>query len=120
MKISIIIPCYNVEDYISPLLGSILKQIEGKDVEVICVNDGSTDRTLSILESFSSKNSSLHIINQENSGTASARNSGLTTNSMYFLKEKATSTVRKSKLSLPHTSPRPKFGVRNNLKTKLR
>lgn len=77
MKISIIIPCYNVVNYISTLLGSILEQIENKDVEVICVNDGSIDQTLSVLRSFALGNSQLHVINQNNGGPAVARNTGL-------------------------------------------
>lgn len=77
MNISIIIPCYNVEKYIIPLLESLLKQIDGKNVEIICVNDGSTDNTLNCLKSLATGNNNLHIINQENGGPASARNSGL-------------------------------------------
>lgn len=77
MKISIVIPCYNVENYIASLLEVIVKQIKEKDVEVICVNDGSTDQTLSVLTSFVSKNSNVHVIDQENGGPAVARNSGL-------------------------------------------
>ena len=77
MKISIIIPCYNVEKYIIPLLESLLKQSNGKNVEIICVNDGSTDNTLNCLKSLATGNNNLHIINQENGGPASARNSGL-------------------------------------------
>ena len=77
IKISIIIPCYNVEKYIIPLVSSLLKQIDGKSVEIICVNDGSTDNTLNCLKSLATENNNLHIINQENGGPASARNSGL-------------------------------------------
>ena len=77
MKISIIIPCYNVEKYIIQLVSSLLKQIDGKNIEIICVNDGSTDNTLNCLKSLATGNNNLHIINQENGGPASARNSGL-------------------------------------------
>ncbi len=77
MIISIIIPCYNVEKNISQLLDSILCQINGNSVEIICVNDGSSDSTLDVLTNIASNNSSLNVINQENGGPASARNSGL-------------------------------------------
>ena len=77
MELSIIIPCYNVEKFIIPLLESLLKQSNGTSIEIICVNDGSTDNTLNCLKSLATGNNNLHIINQENSGPASARNSGL-------------------------------------------
>ena len=50
-KISIIVPVYNVEKYLSRCLDSLLNQTL-KDIEIICVNDGSSDESLKILESF--------------------------------------------------------------------
>ena len=73
--VSIIIPCYNCKDYIDRLIGSILSQ-SYKKLEIIAVNDGSTDSTLPILEDyrrlFSENNIPYRIINQENQGQAMA------------------------------------------------
>lgn len=77
MLISVVIPCYNVEDYIDDCLHSIRKQ-EYKNLEVIVVNDGSKDRTSQILASW--KNSEfldIKIFDIENSGAGVARNKGI-------------------------------------------
>lgn len=77
MKFSIIIPIYNVEKYIEKCLESIDNQ-NYDDYEIILVNDGSTDDSAHICESFVARsNSSYQIINQENGGLAAARNTGL-------------------------------------------
>lgn len=76
MKFSIIIPVYNVESYLVQCLDSVLEQTL-KDFEVICVNDGSTDNSLQILEKYASKDERIKIINQENQGLSCARNSGI-------------------------------------------
>lgn len=75
-KISVIIPVYNGEKYINQCLDSLLNQTF-KDFEIICVNDGSTDKSLAILEQYAQKDSRIKIINQKNSGAAEARNNGL-------------------------------------------
>lgn len=75
-KISVIIPVYNVEKYLSECLDSILNQTFN-DIEVICVNDGSTDNSLSILKEYQNKDSRIKILTQKNKGAASARNNGL-------------------------------------------
>ena len=75
-EISVIIPVYNVEKYLSQCLDSILNQTF-KDFECICVNDGSTDNSLSILQKYASKDNRIKIINQENKGLSGARNSAL-------------------------------------------
>lgn len=75
-KISIIIPVYNAEKYISKCLDSILKQTY-IDFEVICVNDGSLDDSLSIIESYKNKDKRVKVINQGNGGPSKARNCGL-------------------------------------------
>ena len=77
--LSIIIPAYNVERYIKACLESILPVTEqGHEVEIIVVNDGSTDNTLYILEAFRESTSvPLTIINQPNGGLSNARNNGL-------------------------------------------
>ena len=75
-KISIIIPVYNVELYLEECLDSIINQ-PLKEIEIICVNDGSTDKSLNILEKYEKKDKRIKVINQKNNGVSYARNSGL-------------------------------------------
>ena len=75
-KISIIVPVYNVDKYLEESLNSIFNQTFN-DYEVICINDGSTDSSLSILEAYSNKNPRIQVITQENCGCGCARNKGL-------------------------------------------
>jgi glycosyltransferase involved in cell wall biosynthesis len=75
-KISVIIPVYNVEKYLSQCLDSVINQTF-KDFECICVNDGSTDNSLTILQEYSNKDNRIKIINQKNSGSSIARNKAL-------------------------------------------
>ena len=80
MKLSIIIPAYNVEKYIERCIYSCCEQktlVLGKDYEVIVVNDGSKDGTLQILEKIKKQIPELQIVTQENRGLSGARNSGL-------------------------------------------
>lgn len=74
--VSIIVPCYNVGKYIEDCLKSLIGQTYN-NIEIICVNDGSTDNTPEILDKYSKKDSRIKIINQENSGLSSARNTGI-------------------------------------------
>jgi len=77
MKISIVVPVYNVELYLEECLESILTQ-DFDDYEVICVNDGSTDRSLEILQGFAIKNRKIKIIdNPVNNGVSFSRNCGI-------------------------------------------
>ena len=73
IKISIIIPIYNAEKYLNKCINSIIIQ-SLKEIEIICVNDGSTDNSLNILEDFKKKDKRIRIINQNNSGASKARN----------------------------------------------
>ena len=75
-KLSVIIPVYNVEKYLAECLDSVLNQTL-KDIEVICVNDGSTDNSLQILEEYAKKDNRIKIVNKENGGLSSARNAGM-------------------------------------------
>jgi glycosyltransferase involved in cell wall biosynthesis len=74
--LSIIIPVYNVEQYLRDCLSSLLAQTYS-DYEVICINDGSTDNSLSILEEYKPLFKNYIIIDAVNGGTASARNIGI-------------------------------------------
>lgn len=78
MKLSIIITVYNAEKYLEKCLESIsLQNLNAEDFEVICINDGSTDNTLSILETFKQKYKNIIIVSHENSGEAISRNRAL-------------------------------------------
>ena len=76
MTFSIIIPVFNVEPYLAACLDSALNQTY-TDVEVICVNDGSTDNSLSILEEYKKQYPQITLLSQENKGLSAARNAGL-------------------------------------------
>lgn len=75
-KISVIIPVYNAKLYIAECLNSVINQ-SLKELEIICVDDGSTDNSLEILKEFASKDSRISVLKQKNSGAAVARNKGL-------------------------------------------
>lgn len=76
MKLSIIVPVYNVEAYIKKCIESLLTQ-DIDDYEILIINDGSTDSSIDILNSYYSKNTNIRIINQENQGQSIARNNGI-------------------------------------------
>ena len=75
-KISVIIPVYNVENYLKECLDSVVNQTF-EDIEIISVDDGSTDESLSILKRYWRHDSRFTIISQENKGPSAARNAGL-------------------------------------------
>lgn len=75
-EISIIIPVYNAEDYLSETLSSVQKQTF-TDFEVICVNDGSTDSSNKILRQFAADDKRFKVYNQQNSGGSISRNNGI-------------------------------------------
>ncbi len=75
-SVSIIIPIYNAEKYIKKCLDSICNQTLN-NVEIICVNDGSTDNSLKILNKYASKDNRIKVISTINNGQGSARNIGL-------------------------------------------
>lgn len=76
VKISVIIPVYNREKYIEECLNSVLEQTL-KEIEIICVDDGSTDRSYDILIDYSSKYGNVIVLHQENKGSGAARNKGI-------------------------------------------
>lgn len=74
--ISVIIPVYNTQQYVSKCLDSVLSQTL-KNIEVICINDGSVDKSLSILKDYAHKDQRIQVIDQANQGAAVARNVGI-------------------------------------------
>lgn len=75
-KVSIIVPVYNVKEYLNECMDSILSQTL-QDIEVICVNDGSTDGSPKILESYAELDSRVNILNKENTGYGDSMNQGI-------------------------------------------
>lgn len=75
-KVTVVIPVYNQEDFISACLDAVLAQ-DIKDIEVLCINDGSTDQSLKILKEYEQVDPRLTIIDQNNQGVAKARNIGI-------------------------------------------
>ena len=74
--VSIVVPIYNGERYLRDSLDSLLAQTF-QDFEIICVNDGSTDSSESIINEYAERDSRVKIVNQANGGVASARNAGI-------------------------------------------
>ena len=75
-KVSIVVPVYNVESYLRQCLDSIVKQTL-LNIEIICVNDGSTDNSLTILKEYAAKDQRIKIINKPNSGYGDSMNIGI-------------------------------------------
>jgi len=75
-KISIIIPVYNAEKYLSATLDSVINQTF-HDIEMVCINDGSTDESLQILRDYQRRDKRVKIVTQKNSGGSAARNAGI-------------------------------------------
>lgn len=73
LKLSIIVPIYNVEKYLTKCLNSLVNQTL-KEIEIICVDDGSTDNSLNILKEFAKKDIRIKVYTQQNSGQSVARN----------------------------------------------
>lgn len=75
-KVSVIIPVYNAEKYIKDCIDSVINQTFN-DIEIICINDASTDDSLKILKEYESNNKNLTIISQKKLGVSAARNTGI-------------------------------------------
>lgn len=76
LLISIIIPAYNIENYIARCLDSILNQTY-KNIEIIVINDGSSDNTGKIIDNYAFKYEDIKVIHKKNAGVSAARNSGI-------------------------------------------
>ena len=79
MKISVIIPVYNCEKYLERCLDSVLRQRldDGNELQIVTVDDGSTDNSGSILDRYAKEYSNIQVIHQPNQGVSAARNHGL-------------------------------------------
>ena len=75
-KISVIIPCFNVENYLDECVMSVINQ-SLKDIEIILVNDGSVDKTLKIIRKYEKKDNRVKVIDQKNQGLSASRNHAL-------------------------------------------
>lgn len=76
VKVSVVVPVYNVEDYLDDCLNSIINQTL-TDIEIICIDDGSTDNSLDILKEYSKDDDRIQVLHQENRGHAAATNRGI-------------------------------------------
>lgn len=76
--VSIIVPVYNVEEYLRECVDSVLNQTYS-DVEVILVDDGSTDQSGNICDEYAKMDSRIKVIHKKNRGVSSARNTGIET-----------------------------------------
>ena len=76
VSVSIVVPVYNVEKYLARCLESLINQTLD-NIEIICVNNGSTDNSLQILKKYAEKDKRIQIINLQNSGLSVARNAGI-------------------------------------------
>ena len=74
--ITILVPVYNAENYLDDCLTTILNQTL-EEIEIICVNDGSTDGSLALLNQYEAKTTKIRVIDQQNQGAGAARNAGL-------------------------------------------
>ncbi len=83
-NVSIVVPVYNAEMYLGHCLDSLVNQTH-KDIEIILVNDGSSDDSLSICEAYAANDSRIRVIDQPNSGACVARNNGIERASGEFL-----------------------------------
>ena len=74
--VSIIVPVYNCERFLPECIDSLLAQTY-ENIEIICVNDGSTDKSSQLLANYATKDNRIHLISQENAGPGPARNRGI-------------------------------------------
>lgn len=75
-KVSVIIPVYNAEQYLRQCLDSVVGQTL-RDIEIICVDDGSRDNSVTILKEYAARDSRLRLVREKNRGAGAARNQGL-------------------------------------------
>lgn len=76
IKVSVIMPIYNAYDYLHPALDSVLDQTL-REIEIICIDDGSTDRSLEIIKEYQQNDARVRIVTENNAGVSTARNKGI-------------------------------------------
>ncbi len=76
IKVSVIIPIFNASDYLRPAIDSVIYQTL-REIEIICVDDGSTDKSLAILKEYQKNDDRIRIVTEANAGPGLARNNGL-------------------------------------------
>ena len=76
IKVSVIMPIYNAYDYIKPAIDSVLDQTLG-EIELICIDDGSTDPSLEIIKQYQQNDNRVRIVTENNAGPSTARNKGI-------------------------------------------
>lgn len=76
IKVSVILPVYNVEQFLEQCLDSIVNQTL-REIEIICIDDGSTDNSLNILKHYAQEDARITVLQQKNAGAGAARNKGL-------------------------------------------
>ena len=76
IKVSVIVPVYNAEKYLKKCMDSLINQ-SLKEIEIICINDGSTDNSLEVLKQYTKQDSRVQIFSQENKRQGAARNRGM-------------------------------------------
>ena len=74
--VSVVVPIYNAYDYLEAALDSILDQTL-RDIEVICIDDGSTDRSIEIIKKYHEKDKRIRVVTENNAGVSTARNKGI-------------------------------------------
>lgn len=76
IKISIIVPLYNVEEYLSKCIETLINQTL-KEIEIILIDDGSTDKSSKICDEYAKRDSRIRVIHQKNVGVSQARNNAI-------------------------------------------
>ena len=76
IKVSVIMPIYNASDYLRPALECVVGQTLS-EIEIICIDDGSTDKSLSIIKEYQEKDQRIRIVTENNAGVSTARNKGI-------------------------------------------
>jgi glycosyltransferase involved in cell wall biosynthesis len=131
-KVSVVIPVYNTEKYLKKAIDSCLKQTH-QNLEIIIVNDGSTDNSSLIIQEYGNKYKNIHLIQTENRGLSEARNTGAKYSSgdyLYFLDSddwilpdmisKCTKEAEKNNLDLVLFDSQTEFEKQEDFKTEVR
>ena len=102
--VSVIIPVYNQEKYLDECLSSVCGQTL-RDIEIMCVNDGSTDESLKILNKYAKNDSRIHVFSQSNQGAGVARNLGLSKAKGKYLSFLDSDDVVNANIKVSHFRP---------------